>query len=224
MDGMFAEYERRLVFNERIADRFVIMVYSSEDEYYANGGKPNSAACFLSARRALIAYRPERDEDQLFRGLYHEGMHQYLHFHMPNPPIWFDEGLAEYFETGRPIAGPARGGEFRFRIGVKNAYAARELKDALRRGAMVPVERLIALSRDEFYSEDESLLYLHYAEAWALTHMMLESKNARLKRLWLDYFAALRNGASQAEANEQVFGRVSLPSIEQAFRRYVGAL
>ncbi len=218
MDGIFKEYQKRLVFKEKVTDRFVVKIYGSRLEYLKHRGPPNTAAYFSSGRRELVGYRQPSD-DQLFEQLYHEGMHQFLHFYVPNPPIWFDEGLAQYFETAKPRRASS-GKKPSYRIFVKKnalGYFGRSLD----RGSVIPLRKLIAMSREEFYGAKRSLCY---AEAWAFTYFLLESRNDRLKRLWLDYFFALRKGADQEEVNRKVFGRVDLNRLERMFEEYVKRL
>ena len=219
MDGIFKEYEKRLVFKEKVTDRFVVKVFRSREEYSAHGGMPGSAAYFCSGTRELVAYR-QPSEDQLFECLYHEGMHQFLHFHVPNPPIWFDEGLAQYFETARPKF-VSSGEEPSYDVGRVKRGALDYFRRSLGRGSTVPLRSLIAMSRAEFYGSRRSLCY---AEAWALTHFLVESEDRRLKQLWFDYFFAVRDGTAQEEVNRKVFGRVNLEQLEKTLKKYVERL
>jgi hypothetical protein len=65
---------------------------------------------------------------------------------------------------------------------------------------------------------------LNYAQAWAFTHFLVESKNRILKQLWLDYFFALRDGADQEEANRKVFGKVDLLRLQGMLEKYITRL
>ncbi len=220
MDGIFREYQTRLVFDEKITDRFVVKVYGSQAEYAARGGPPGSSAYFSSAGRELVGYR-QRQEDMLFRSLYHEGMHQFLHFYVPNPPTWFDEGLAKYFENAKPTRGVRRKGVPSYKVGGKDFQQTWRVQQAAVRGGMVPLERLIGMTREEFYGANRSL---NYGQAWALTHFMIEGRNPLLRKLWKDYFFALRDGATQEEANKKTFGRLKEDVLERLFKRYVKGL
>ncbi|MCZ6573700.1 MAG: DUF1570 domain-containing protein, partial [Planctomycetota bacterium] len=60
--------------------------------------KPHTGGLYhVLLRQLLIWNRPRRDD--MLSTVRHEGFHQYLHRLMPSPPRWFDEGLAEYFQS-----------------------------------------------------------------------------------------------------------------------------
>lgn len=218
MNGIFKEYQKRLIFKEKVTDRFVVKIYSSRSEYLKHGGPPRTVAYFSSGRRELVGYRQPSD-DQLFEQLYHEGMHQFLHFYVPNPPIWFDEGLAEYFETARRSrARSAKRPTYRI---LPNYDALESFKRSLRNRSSIPLWKLLAMSREEFYGPKMALCY---AESWAFTHFLVESKDKRLNKLWFNYFFSLRDGADQEEVNRKVFGRVDLNRLEKMFEEYVKQL
>lgn len=220
MDSMFEEYEKRLIFDEKIADRFLVKVYRSAEEYQAHGGPPGTVAYFSSQGRELVAHA-QAAEDAMFASLFHEGMHQFLHFYLPAPPIWFDEGLAEYFETARLRASGGGDAGCAYDVGMKDRAAVSHLRSAVKNGATIPLARLLEMSREEFYGESRSMNYMC---AWAFTHFLLESGDRTLKQLWLDYFFAIRGGASQKEANEKVFGKLDMATLERLFKSYLSKL
>ena len=219
MDGIFREYQKRLVFKEKITDRFVVKLYASKAQYWEHDGPPDTSAYFCSGTRELVAFR-QRSDNLLFEGFYHEGMHQFLHFYVPNPPIWFDEGLAQYFETARPGHVSSRRRPS-YIVGGTKKWAASYLKEKLGGGRTVPLRKLISMSREEFYGRNDTM---NYAMAWAFTHLLVESKNRTLKQLWLDYFFALRDGADQEEANREVFGKVNLLRLQGMLEKYIERL
>jgi hypothetical protein len=219
MDGIFKEFQKRLIFKEKITDRFVVKLYASEIEYADHDGPPRTSAYFCSGTRELVAFR-QRTDDLLFEGFYHEGMHQFLHFYVPNPPIWFDEGLAQYFETARPGTASS-GGKPSYIVGGANRWTASFLKRRLEGCRTVPLRRLVSMDYEEFCGDRDGV---NYAHAWAFTHFLVESKNRTLNQLWLDYFFALRDGADQEEANKKVFGKVDLPQLQGMLEKYIRRL
>jgi len=218
MDGIFREYSSRLVFSEKIGERFVVKVYRDRREYLSTGAPAFSAAYFSSRDRELVGYKTS-SFDEMFRPLYHEGMHQFLHFYVPNPPTWFDEGLAKYFETAKPQLGRRLAGKPSYHVGGIDRYQARYVRD--HQSELMPLPKLFRMSRQEFYTVNTSL---NYAQAWAFTHFLLESGNKRLKQMWIDYFFELRDGATGEEANEAVFGKINMPGLEAMFSEYVRRL
>ncbi|MHC4201750.1 MAG: DUF1570 domain-containing protein, partial [Planctomycetota bacterium] len=218
MDGIFREYQRRLVFKEKITEKFVVKVYGSQSEYLAQGGPPGSAAYFHQMKRELVGFK-QRTEDLLFRSLYHEGMHQFLMFYVPNPPIWFNEGLAKYFENAKYMRGARSSSALQYRVGKKDTLLSMSAKRAATQGRLVPLRKLTGMSKREFYNPVSR--HLNYSQAWALTHFMIEGGNPLLKKLWKDYFFALRDGATQEEANKKTFGKLNPRLLESLFKKYV---
>jgi len=220
MDGIFQEYQKRLVFKEKITQKFVIKVYGTQSQYMAHGGPPRSAAYYSPSRQELVGFKQQTDE-RLFQSLYHEGMHQFLMFYVPNPPMWFNEGLAKYFETAKPMRGVRSAKAPRYNVSRKDPLMVRNVRYLHQGGEFHALSHLIKMERGEFYGVK---IGTNYAQAWAFTHFLLESGNPKLKQWWIDYFYALRDGASQKEANEQVFGKANMQVLERLFEKYVRSL
>ncbi|MHC4251346.1 MAG: DUF1570 domain-containing protein [Planctomycetota bacterium] len=216
MDGIFIEYQKRLVFDEKVTDRFVVKILSSEAEHLANGGQSNPRGYFSSQRREILLFL--HTEHRLRQWLYHEGMHQFLNFYVPSPPTWFDEGLAQYFQSARPAPGMRPQGATNYIVGIKPRDTSAYLKRMCKNGNLVPLTRLLRMSYTEFHGGNE---LLHYSQAWAFTHLLLESGNKKLKEMWVEYFFALRDGLDMEQANERVFGRVNMSVLERALRDYI---
>jgi len=219
MDAIFEEYEKRLLFREKIAVRFVVKVFATEDEYREHDAPHDSVAYFRSATRELVTFA-DRNRERMFSSLYHEGMHQFLHFYIPDPPAWFDEGLAMYFETAVWRGSATRGGKA-YLVGGKLQEAARIVKEGVASGALPPVRKLLTMPAVEFYDVDAAA---NYAKSWALTHMMIESGDRLLLEMWKDYFVALRDGATHEEANRVFFKGNNIDIIEGMLRKYAGRL
>jgi len=60
-------------------------------------------AYFLQTDQALCVFASWGDD--IAEDLRHEVTHAYLHSRIPQPPLWLDEGIAEYFEVPRSSAG-----------------------------------------------------------------------------------------------------------------------
>jgi hypothetical protein len=220
MDGIFEEYQKQMQFEEKVTDRFVVKVYNTEAEYLADGGPEFSAAYFSPYLRELVAFKTPRSET-VFESLYHEGMHQFLHFYVPNPPIWFDEGLAQYFESAKLRLDRIGSSKPNYALGAKLSYLSEQVRDAARNGRLIRLTDLLAMPQEEFYGESRSL---NYAQAWAFTHFLIQSTDEPLKKLWKDYFYSLKRGAGQEEANSSVFGKANMQRLQAAFAQYAKRL
>ena len=100
----------------------------------------------------------------------HEGWHQYAQRVFEDPlPIWLEEGVATYME-----------GYLTYPDGVPKfrPWANRErywqLRDATRRGRLIPLAELVARRPESFLQRGTSRLLVYYAQVWALTHFLAE--------------------------------------------------
>jgi hypothetical protein len=136
----------------------------------------------------------------------HEGFHWYLHELIDDVPIWFDEGYAQWFgATERKFA--------RTKVGVADDDAVYTLKQA--GSELTPLAKLMTMDQPTFMAKPT----LHYAQAWALVHMLRQGEGKRID----GYFAKLLAGAPAAEAYEEFFAG-DIEALEHAYRTHVRSL
>jgi hypothetical protein len=102
---------------------------------------------------------------------------------MHDPPLWLDEGLAEFFETPVAAAG-------------WNAPHAETLLQELHQGRWRP-----DLRRLEMLPSSGEMAQLDYAEAWAWTYLLLSTTPER-REVLRHYLRALRDGAATLPLSE----------------------
>ena len=98
---------------------FVAQLYTTKDDYFANGGLKGSGGVYQSGKKALsvplsslgvmmvgsrVSLEPSKDEDNAT--LIHEITHQMMNHWLRHLPVWYIEGSAEYvsilkYEHGR---------------------------------------------------------------------------------------------------------------------------
>jgi hypothetical protein len=142
----------------------------------------------------------------------HELTHFYLHLNYNrNLPVWFDEGLADFFST---IDFQGR----RARIGIQPAMR----HFALQVEPWIPLERMFATDRSSREYRDHRLAGAFYAQSWLLTHYLLmggdADANSRVERM----FRGLDVNIDLPRVIEQVFGS-DWPEFEKKIRRYGAA-
>jgi hypothetical protein len=106
--------------------------------------------------------------------LAHEGWHQFTQsLFKQELPAWLEEGIAAYMEghrispeSGEPVFTPWRNFE---RFG--------ELRDAVRRGRMVPVDQILNSTAQEYLADGRERLLTYYAQVWALVHYLREGED-----------------------------------------------
>ena len=157
--------------------RFSIRAFRDEHEFnvYASIAGANGAASFYDPRnKEAVVHWDRNAREGVIRLLRHEVAHLYMDrvFNLTSP-LWLCEGVAQRFEHAtwnKGLLVP----------GADLAAARTTLKEAAGSGAFVPLRRLLAANRDEFYDRDRWRLY--YAEAWSLV-TLLSTKDDVLKKL-----------------------------------------
>ena len=91
---------------------FVAQIYTSKDDYFANGGLKGSAGVYQSSKKALsvplsslgvkmlgsrVTLEKTNDEDNAV--LIHETTHQMMNHWLRSLPVWYIEGSADYVAT-----------------------------------------------------------------------------------------------------------------------------
>jgi len=127
--------------------------------------------------------------------VYHELLHEYLAWNLPPLPVWFEEGLAEYYSTFTTSGDRATVGG----IHVEHLRL-------LRQGVPMKLEELFAVGKESPWYTERSRRGPFYAEAWAFTHFLLHSDPGLSARLFR-FLGRMSEGAAQAEAFREAFGR-----------------
>ena len=126
--------------------------------------------------------------------VYHEYLHYFLHNNFPPQPLWYDEGLAEFYRT--------------FRADNKGAEIGRPIEGHLfflRQNAPMPLERLFRVGHDSREYNEESQAGIFYAESWALVHYLLRGEPNRTAELGR-FLVLLQHGTNEEAAFREAFG------------------
>lgn len=142
---------------------FSARVFSSVRDfrrYAARLGAPN-AESFYDPRSAelVICLEGPPQPSWLQKTLAHEFAHEYMdRVWQRTGPLWFAEGVAEYFANFTVSEGRARPGAV-----DRRAVLLLSLEEPM------PLEKFLGLGREEMYG----VLYArHYAQAWAFVHYL----------------------------------------------------
>jgi tetratricopeptide (TPR) repeat protein len=130
---------------------------------------------------------------------YHELVHYLLGTTTPRPPLWLEEGLAEYYSSAEVHGGIIRVGNRIF-----------EHMEMLQRRTPIPLETLFTTDRES----DISVTTLFYAEAWAVVDWMIVRDRAKF-----DAFMHDVTGGMTAEAALQKHFRKSVPDLQRLITR-----
>ncbi len=153
---------------------------------YEPFGPPNTSGYFQAGPDVnYIALSTDwylRGDDGLFQIIFHEYTHLLVDNTLRNSPLWFNEGLAEYYSTFKISD------DQKFEIGIQPGNHL----FFLRRNAMLPLRTLFAVDHKSPYYNERSKKSVFYAQSWALMHYLIIGKQGGEKKLtnFLDMIAA----------------------------------
>lgn len=195
--------------------RFRVFLFSGESSYQeynkaiVGSVVPHTAGLYTPILKQLLIWNLPRRDDMVLT-IRHEGFHQFLDRLMPNPPTWFNEGMAEFWETARREQGRLQGGQVR---PDHLATLARNKQD------LPKLERFVRGGSGDFYANAE----VRYAQAWALVHFLRKGPRAytaRFDALWTQ----LRTAKSTSAAIDAAFAGVDWAKLEQDFWAHLASL
>jgi tetratricopeptide (TPR) repeat protein len=198
-----------MVFNTPVPT--TVVVFKSQSSFGPFKPGPNTAGYFQAGSDVnYIALSTEfQGEQDAFEVIFHEYTHLLVKNTFENAPLWFNEGLAEYYSTfkiseDRKVAiGKAIG---------KHVYLLRENK-------ILPLKTLFEVTHQSPYYNESKKQGIFYAQSWALMHYMLIGKSGRVEPL--TKFLELQNqDVPIDQAFQQAFG-MPFEAVEKDLRAYV---
>ena len=147
--------------------------------------------------------------DPAYEVIFHEYTHLLVNNSFDNAPLWFNEGIAEYYSSfiisddqkivlGRNIG--------------EHVYLLRDNK-------MLPLKTLFEVDHKSPHYNESKKQGIFYAQSWALVHYLLIGKAGKREQLgkFLDLISAR---VALADACQQAFG-MPLEAMEKELRNYV---
>lgn len=160
---------------------------------------------YLDEVKISFFFKDEGGDLDVEATLYHEVSHQLL-FELAGPTgylrnsgnFWVFEGLGTYFETVQSQPD----GSFRYggKVGPRMKYAQGALVEDKR---LVPNRRFLSFGRDEFRGKFDGEAQLHYAQAIALTGMLIDRDEGVDREAFFQYVddayrGRLRGGSARS--------------------------
>ena len=125
---------------------------------------------------------------------------------LSDPPVWFNEGMATYYEAMTRVAGE-----------LKTDMPRAQYLDALAGHPLVPLEQFLFIRPKDFYATSPH----SYAQAWLLVHM-LQHGSPKHRDLFRAYLAKLENSAG-AEATHEVFDEATIKALDGDLAKYLAS-
>lgn len=144
-----------------------------------------------------------------FNVIFHEYTHLLVNNTMGRAPLWFNEGLAEYYSTfsitddQKVMLGRAIG---------NHVFLLRESK-------MLPLRTLLDVDYKSPHYNERNKQSIFYAESWALMHYLIVGKAGRAEQLG-NFIDLLNTKMSKEEAFQQAF-QMTFEAMEKELREYV---
>jgi len=144
-----------------------IIVFAGDGSFSPYAMSDRTGGFYLRAPDAayiIVSADPRWDPSRL---IFHEYVHAVLADHIPDAPLWFNEGLAEFFESISVDGSTAR-------IGLPLQDRLQQLE----RASLIPIDVFLAVDRQSPYYTGVEEKDRFYAQSWALVHaLLLKSDN-----------------------------------------------
>jgi tetratricopeptide (TPR) repeat protein len=188
-----------------------VIVFKSYSSYAPFMPRANTAGYFQAGPDVnYIALTTEvRGEQDPFAVIFHEYTHLLVENTFDSVPLWFNEGLAEYYSTfsitddqkivlGKPIG--------------SHVYLLRQNK-------MLPLQTLFEVDYKSPHYNETNKTSIFYAQSWALMHYLIIGKAGRIDQLgkFMDLIIAK---VPVERAFQQAF-EVPFETMEKDLRNYV---
>src|SRR5215213_1738393 len=188
-----------------------VIVFKSYSSYAPFMPRANTAGYFQAGPDVnYIALTTEvRGEQDPFSVIFHEYTHLLVENTFDNAPVWFNEGLAEYYSTfsisddqkivlGRPLG--------------THVYLLRQNK-------MLPLQTLFEVDYKSPHYNETNKQSIFYAQSWALMHYLIVGKAGRVEQLG-KFMDLLKYKVPMDRAFQQAF-EVPFETMEKDLRNYV---
>lgn len=187
-----------------------VIVFKSSSSYGPFKPGANTAGYFQPGPDVnYITLTTELQTMDPFNVIFHEYTHLLVNNTLKNAPVWFNEGLAEYYSTFN-ISDDQK---------VELGLAIANHVHLLRRSSMLSLRTLFEVDHKSPHYNEREKQSIFYAQSWALMHYLLIGKQGKAAQLtkFLDLVAA---DVPMETAFPQAF-EMSFEAMEKELRSYV---
>ncbi|MBD0325520.1 MAG: tetratricopeptide repeat protein, partial [Pyrinomonadaceae bacterium] len=202
----FREVFKRLPLSDGRFETFVpttVIVFRNDLAYRPFAplyqGTPNSVSGYFQSSADMNYITLSADEkhaanpDEL---AFHEYVHLLVKNSFERAPLWFNEGLAEFYST------------FELKDGNRTVRLGKPIRSrvrSLRKRELLPLSTLLTVDdRSPFYHE-AGKREIFYSQSWALVHYLLNGGNGVRRQQLLRYLNLMAAGQTNEEAFRQAF-------------------
>lgn len=187
-----------------------VVVFKSDSSYRPFKAKPNSSGYFQPGPDVnyITLTTDVHGEQNPFNVIFHEYTHLLVNSTVGNAPVWFNEGLAEYYSSfsisddrkvilGRPIG----------------SHVLR-----LRDSKMLPLPTLFKVDHSSPYYNEREKQSIFYAQSWALTHYLIHKPGGTAA---VDKFLKLVGANTPLDDAFQQSFQTTFGKMENELRTYI---
>ena len=216
LEDILVQY--KTLFRFKPSKKMLVRFMDSLNTYEQVGGNPRMAGFYNPGSGYLVIKQmPFYD---LVPTVYHEAFHQYLHAYVGDVqiPIWFNEGMAVYFE-GMQRDEKSKTNALNPRL-IKRGKI-RMVKDAINTRTQIPLETLLKVTHEEFHDKENEALY--YSQSFAVMFYFMQLSRGKAA---LNYMKELKKTGDPEAANTKLFGKKmkNLKKIESHWKGYIRKL
>ena len=216
LEDILVQY--KTLFRFKPSKKMHVRFMDSLNTYEQVGGNPRMAGFYNPGSGYLVIKQmPFYD---LVPTVYHEAFHQYLHAYVGDVqiPIWFNEGMAVYFE-GMQRDEKSKTNALNPRL-IKRGKI-RMVKDAINTRTQIPLETLLKVTHEEFHDKENEALY--YSQSFAVMFYFMQLSRGKAA---LNYMKELKKTGDSEAANTKLFGKKmkNLKKIESHWKGYIRKL
>ncbi|MDQ3799292.1 MAG: tetratricopeptide repeat protein [Acidobacteriota bacterium] len=171
------------------------------------------AGYFLSADDAnFITLSMEGDTNRAFETIFHEYTHFWVDNNIgkSNVPPWFNEGLAEYYQN------------LKIENEQKIVLGSRQDShlELLAQNKLIPFDTFFNTDNYTLAQQADDGAGLFYAQAWALTHYLLNGNGGARSRQIYNFLDLVMSGRTAREAFSEAF-QTDYATMEKELKKYI---
>jgi len=221
-ETLFRELYQRLGRTKPVAQiqRMQCRFFTTEAAYKKAMGERAEGSQGLYTEAVIGAYGPPDSLEKLLGVFRHEGTHQFVSQFIGNTcPVWLNEGLAVYYQHSTFKDG-------RLTVGQVPKYRVRVLKKSLEDGDLLPLQRLFAMSYNEWNAAVRAgspQARVQYTQAWSVVHFLSEADRGRYRTPMAQYMYYLARNREPEDAWRKTFG-ADLTGLQKRYHAYITSL
>jgi Tfp pilus assembly protein PilF len=177
-------------------------------------GRINEVAGYFQPGQDVnhISLTSEFRENNPFATIFHEYVHAITNDNFGRMPLWFNEGLAEFYSM------------FEVSDGDKKVLIGKPIGRhvlLLRENKFLPLSQLFSIAHNSSEYNERDKKGIFYAQSWALVHYLILGNQGKRQPQFASFIQLLSTGASIEDCFRKAF-ETDFATLEKELRAYIG--